>query len=80
MDRTSVDGADSAEDSGSSQPYPSTLPGIPKVQCPLLIPCILVLYSCLLQYMFFLFNIGKRQTAVSTFAGANGRRNPQISL
>ncbi|XP_047973294.1 chromatin modification-related protein EAF1 B-like isoform X3 [Salvia hispanica] len=30
MDRTSVDGADSAEDSGSSQPYPSTLPGIPK--------------------------------------------------
>ncbi|KAK4441008.1 Chromatin modification-related protein EAF1 B [Sesamum alatum] len=30
MDRTSGDGADSAEDSGSSQPYPSTLPGIPK--------------------------------------------------
>ncbi|CAA3025882.1 chromatin modification-related EAF1 B-like isoform X1 [Olea europaea subsp. europaea] len=29
-DRTSGDGADSAEDSGSSQPYPSTLPGIPK--------------------------------------------------
>ncbi|XP_057484162.1 chromatin modification-related protein EAF1 B-like isoform X2 [Actinidia eriantha] len=29
MDRT-ADGADSAEDSGSSQPYPSTLPGIPK--------------------------------------------------
>ena len=24
------DGADSAEDSGSSQSYPSTLPGIPK--------------------------------------------------
>lgn len=31
MDRTTGDGADSAEDSGSSQPYPSTLPGIPKV-------------------------------------------------
>ncbi|CAI9774425.1 unnamed protein product [Fraxinus pennsylvanica] len=30
MDRTSGDGADSAEDSGSSQPYPATLPGIPK--------------------------------------------------
>ncbi|EPS63530.1 hypothetical protein M569_11252, partial [Genlisea aurea] len=30
MDRTSADGADSTEDSGSSQPYPSTLPGIPK--------------------------------------------------
>ncbi|KAL6500011.1 hypothetical protein OROGR_027921 [Orobanche gracilis] len=30
MDRTPGDGADSAEDSGSSQPYPSTLPGIPK--------------------------------------------------
>ncbi|CAK9168478.1 unnamed protein product [Ilex paraguariensis] len=30
MDRTAGDGADSAEDSGSSQPYPSTLPGIPK--------------------------------------------------
>jgi len=29
MDRT-CDGADSADDSGSSQPYPSTLPGIPK--------------------------------------------------
>ena len=31
MDSTAADGADSAEDSGSSQPYPSTLPGIPKV-------------------------------------------------
>ncbi|GAB4830218.1 hypothetical protein Ancab_019860 [Ancistrocladus abbreviatus] len=30
MDRNYGDGADSAEDSGSSQPYPSTLPGIPK--------------------------------------------------
>ncbi|XP_073311417.1 chromatin modification-related protein EAF1 A-like isoform X2 [Primulina huaijiensis] len=30
MDKTSGDGADSAEDSGSSQPYPSLLPGIPK--------------------------------------------------
>ncbi|KAH9626119.1 hypothetical protein KSS87_002993, partial [Heliosperma pusillum] len=30
MDRPSGDGADSAEDSGTSQPYPSTLPGIPK--------------------------------------------------
>ncbi|XP_057534806.1 chromatin modification-related protein EAF1 B-like isoform X2 [Amaranthus tricolor] len=30
MDQTPGDGADSAEDSGSSQPYPSTLPGIPK--------------------------------------------------
>ncbi|KAF5207057.1 Chromatin modification-related protein eaf1 b [Thalictrum thalictroides] len=30
MDRSAGDGADSAEDSGSSQPYPSTLPGIPK--------------------------------------------------
>ncbi|KAF3783220.1 Chromatin modification-related protein EAF1 B [Nymphaea thermarum] len=30
MDKNNGDGADSAEDSGSSQPYPSTLPGIPK--------------------------------------------------
>ncbi|XP_057842837.2 chromatin modification-related protein EAF1 B isoform X2 [Cryptomeria japonica] len=30
MERTSGDGGDSPEDSGSSQPYPSTLPGIPK--------------------------------------------------
>ncbi|XP_075493581.1 LOW QUALITY PROTEIN: chromatin modification-related protein EAF1 B-like [Primulina tabacum] len=30
MDGTSGDGPDSAEDSGSSQPYRSTLPGIPK--------------------------------------------------
>ncbi|GMH02497.1 hypothetical protein Nepgr_004336 [Nepenthes gracilis] len=30
MDRTSIDGADNTEDSQFSQPYPSTLPGIPK--------------------------------------------------
>ncbi|KAJ9548053.1 LOW QUALITY PROTEIN: hypothetical protein OSB04_020596 [Centaurea solstitialis] len=30
MDRNTGDGADSADDSGSSQPYPSTLPGIPE--------------------------------------------------
>ncbi|KAK1408562.1 hypothetical protein QVD17_40443 [Tagetes erecta] len=30
MDMNTGDGADSAEDSGSSQPYPSTLPGIPE--------------------------------------------------
>lgn len=30
MDMNAGDGADSAEDSGSSQPYPSTLPGIPE--------------------------------------------------
>ncbi|CAN8268564.1 unnamed protein product [Cochlearia groenlandica] len=30
MDKTTSDGADSAEDSGTSQSYPSTLPGIPK--------------------------------------------------
>ncbi|XP_042043592.1 chromatin modification-related protein EAF1 B-like isoform X1 [Salvia splendens] len=30
MDKSSGDGADSADESGSSQPYPSTLPGIPK--------------------------------------------------
>lgn len=34
MDRSSGDGADSAEDSGSSQSYPSTLPGIPKAGIP----------------------------------------------
>lgn len=32
MDKSSGDGGDSAEDSGSSQPYPSTLPGIPKAR------------------------------------------------
>lgn len=32
MDRSAGDGADSAEDSGSSQSYPSTLPGIPKAR------------------------------------------------
>ncbi len=30
MDRSAGDGGDSAEDSGSSQSYPSTLPGILK--------------------------------------------------
>ncbi|KAF9595278.1 hypothetical protein IFM89_038413 [Coptis chinensis] len=32
--RNAGDGADSAEDLGSSQPYPSTLPGIPKGPTP----------------------------------------------
>ena len=32
MDLNTGDGADSAEDSGSSQPYPSTIPGIPKAR------------------------------------------------
>ncbi|GAB2282067.1 hypothetical protein Dimus_016624 [Dionaea muscipula] len=36
MDGPSGDGADSAEDSGSSQPYQSTLPGIPKGSARLL--------------------------------------------
>ncbi|MCD9643581.1 hypothetical protein HAX54_031183, partial [Datura stramonium] len=36
MDRSGGDGADSADDSGSSQPYPSTLPGIPKGSARLL--------------------------------------------
>lgn len=31
LDRNNGDGGDSAEDSGSSQSYPSTLPGIPEV-------------------------------------------------
>ena len=30
MDRSTGDGGESSEDSGSSQPYPSTLPGIPE--------------------------------------------------
>ncbi|XP_020270313.1 chromatin modification-related protein EAF1 B-like isoform X2 [Asparagus officinalis] len=30
MEKSAGDGADSAEDSGTSQPYPSTIPGIPK--------------------------------------------------
>lgn len=50
MDRNGGDGADSAEDSGSSQPYPSTLPGIPKacflfsnLYSATLFPCMLVM-------------------------------------
>ncbi|GFZ17604.1 helicase/SANT-associated, DNA binding protein [Actinidia rufa] len=46
MDET-ADGADSAEDSGSSQPYPSTLPGIPKA--------ILYIYYFFLNIKFLLF-------------------------
>ena len=38
MDKGAGDGADSAEDSGSSQSYPSTLPGIPKVIFLMLCP------------------------------------------
>eukprot|EP01018_Ginkgo_biloba_P003835 Gb_31226 [translate_table: standard] len=37
MERTAGDGGDSPEDSGSSQPYPSTLPGIPKGSARLLL-------------------------------------------
>ncbi|KAL6497886.1 hypothetical protein OROHE_026913 [Orobanche hederae] len=40
LDGTSGDGAGSAEDSGSSQPYPSTLPGIPKGSARQLFQCL----------------------------------------
>lgn len=46
MDRNSGDGADSAEDSGSSQPYPSTLPGIPEA-----------IFLFLFLFLYFLFMI-----------------------
>jgi len=39
VDRSSGDGADSAEDSGSSQHYHSTLPGIPKACSPTTLFC-----------------------------------------
>jgi len=44
MDRSAGDGADSAEDSGSSQSYPSTLPGIPKAWILLLFISYYALY------------------------------------
>lgn len=45
MDRSAGDGADSAEDSGSSQSYPSTLPGIPQAWILLLfISCYALTY------------------------------------
>ncbi|KAK7293095.1 hypothetical protein RJT34_15956 [Clitoria ternatea] len=40
MDKSAGDGADSAEDSGSSQSYPSTLPGIPKGSARQLFQCL----------------------------------------
>lgn len=90
MDRTAGDGADSAEDSGSSQPYPSTLPGIPKAR-------IIVIFTCTFNLCFFmrsadfakfmaLFNFvtalyaGKCQTVVSTLARTNGRGCLKISF
>lgn len=48
MDRTPGDGADSAEDSGSSQPYPSTLPGIPKA----IITLFAVNYTLFMLFLF----------------------------
>lgn len=39
LDRSSGDGADSAEDSGSSQHYHNTLPGIPKACSPTALFC-----------------------------------------
>lgn len=78
MDRTSGDGADSAEDSGSSQPYPSTLPGIPKVQY--LFTSVVPLSSKLFINQFESTHAGKCQTAVSAFAGANGRGYAQIAF
>lgn len=79
MDRSSGDGADSADDSGSSQPYPSTLPGIPKVQhfFSFLLP-----WCLLFPPIFVILNepakhhSGKCQATVSAFAGANGRGYP----
>jgi len=46
MDRTTGDGADSAEDSGSSHSYPSTLPGIPKA-CNLFF--IFSIFGCIVE-------------------------------
>jgi hypothetical protein len=46
MDKPTGDGADSADDSGSSQVYESTLPGIPKVSlCCLSLVLVLVLQN-----------------------------------
>ena len=54
MDRTG-DGADSAEDSGSSQPYNSTLPGIPKVKCNYLLILFFIFWRSCSFYTLRLF-------------------------
>lgn len=84
MDRNAGDGADSAEDSGSSQSY--TLPGIPKARA--LIPylwltsnlslhwndmCTVELILAAFIVLCCVIHAGQCQTIVSTFAGANGR-------
>lgn len=81
MDR-SGDGADSADDSGPSQSYPSTLPGIPKV-LSLSPKASMIIFYLLMgdipqSYLVFsdwilLFHAGKCQAVVSTFTRANGR-------
>ena len=59
MDRTTGDGADSAEDSGSSQSYPSTLPGIPKA-CNFFfrfsfLVCVSLFFNSICKFVFFFF-------------------------
>jgi len=65
MDRTSGDGADSAEDSGSSQPYPSTLPGIPKAI--LLALCCISLFFLFFVFPLFLGERGERVYFLKAF-------------
>jgi hypothetical protein len=55
-DKSSGDGADSADDSSSSQHYPPTLPGVPKVSSNTLFYCILhlSLYMALFKAVIWL--------------------------
>lgn len=90
MDRSAGDGADSAEDSGSSQSYPSTLPGIPKARSYLSFLTMMSTLSrhwnasCVPLSLFWSYcfgiHAGQCQTVVSTPAGANGRGYHQGSL
>lgn len=79
MDKGSGDGADSAEDSGSSQPYPSTLPGIPKARFEIFYFLGYLFVSDMLSTELIIIVLaggfveaGQCQAVISTFKGANG--------
>lgn len=69
MDGTAGDGADSAEDSGTSQPYPATLPGIPKAS------------YLICFYFFIIFPLPPSHTGhPSSFLVVNMSSGPPLSV
>ena len=70
MERSAGDGADSAEDSGSSQSYPSTLPGIPKAWLSPI--AFFIFFHCLLDGIHVLAFVSWQGSARQLFQRLQG--------